>query len=86
MRMVRPATFIPVHGESSFLRAHQDMAVRNGVPHSTVIENGQMAGIAPMRNARTFSQVYGAQVLAQYKTENLYNDGGKATGTPVARY
>ncbi|HOU54945.1 MAG TPA: ribonuclease J [Myxococcota bacterium] len=42
IRLVRPRTFVPVHGEYSFLRAHVELAAEEGVPEAHLVENGQL--------------------------------------------
>ena len=41
LEWVRPATFVPVHGEFSFLETHAELARSTGVPCVQVVENGQ---------------------------------------------
>jgi len=41
IRLVRPRSFVPVHGEFSFLRAHVELALEEGVPEALLVENGQ---------------------------------------------
>lgn len=45
IRMVRPASFIPIHGEYFFLRAHADLALAEGVPDVRVVENGHVVEV-----------------------------------------
>lgn len=42
IQLVRPQTFVPVHGEYAFLRAHADIAASENVPDIRVIENGDV--------------------------------------------
>lgn len=45
IRWLRPKTFVPIHGEYSFLEEHSELAAQEGVPDVRVIENGQMLNI-----------------------------------------
>ncbi len=45
IRLVRPQSFIPIHGEYSFLKAHADLAVQEGVPDCRVVENGHVVEV-----------------------------------------
>ncbi|MBP7126200.1 ribonuclease J [Myxococcota bacterium] len=45
IRLVRPRSFVPVHGEYSFLRAHAELALEEGVPEVHLAENGQMVEV-----------------------------------------
>jgi ribonuclease J len=42
MNLVRPRTFIPIHGEYAFLKSHADLALESGLPEVRVIENGHL--------------------------------------------
>ena len=46
IRLVRPRTLIPIHGEYSFLRAHADLAASEGVSDVLVAENGHLVEVA----------------------------------------
>jgi len=41
IELTRPRTFVPIHGEFSFLEAHAEMAGQAGVHEVRVVENGQ---------------------------------------------
>ncbi len=41
IELLRPRCFVPVHGTLHHLRRHAELATSLGVPHVTVIENGQ---------------------------------------------
>ncbi len=45
LELVRPRAFIPLHGTLHHLRSHADVAKKAGVPHTTVLENGDMATV-----------------------------------------
>ncbi len=45
IRLVRPRAFIPIHGEYSFLKAHADLALEEGVPDCRVVENGHVVEV-----------------------------------------
>jgi ribonuclease J len=42
IRLVRPQTFVPIHGEFAFLRAHGELATEIGVTDVRLIENGHV--------------------------------------------
>jgi ribonuclease J len=42
LEWIRPATFVPIHGEYAFLNAHAELAAEAGVPDVRVLENGQV--------------------------------------------
>ncbi len=42
LHLVRPRTFVPIHGEFAFLRAHSELAAEHDVRDVQVIENGRM--------------------------------------------
>ncbi len=46
-RWIRPQVAVPVHGEARHLHAHQRLAQSLGVPHTPLIENGDVLRIAP---------------------------------------
>jgi ribonuclease J len=52
IEMVRPRAFVPVHGTLHHLLRHADLARELGVPHVTVLENGDMATLGPEGVAR----------------------------------
>ena len=55
LKLVKPEHFLPVHGEYAFLCAHAELAIDLGFRNTSVIRNGQMLGVTPLRNARTLS-------------------------------
>lgn len=55
LKLVKPQHFLPVHGEYAFLCAHAELAIDLGFRNTSVIRNGQMLGVTPLRNARTLS-------------------------------
>jgi len=42
IRLVRPRTFVPIHGEFAFLRAHAELAAEIGIDDTRLIENGHL--------------------------------------------
>eukprot|EP00793_Prasinoderma_coloniale_P002031 PRCOL_00002539-RA len=83
IRMVQPQHFLPVHGEYAFLQEHAALARQCNVKHTTVIRNGQMVGVKPMRNISEVSSSAGKGIslLDKYDVDTLYNDGNKGVGT-----
>jgi mRNA degradation ribonuclease J1/J2 len=55
LKLVKPRHFLPVHGEYAFLCAHAQLALDLGFRNTSVIRNGQMLGVSPLRNGRTLS-------------------------------
>jgi ribonuclease J len=47
LELVRPRTFVPVHGEYAFLRAHAALAEECGVEEVRVLENGHLLEVGP---------------------------------------
>jgi len=45
IRLVRPKTFVPIHGEFAFLRSHAELATELGVADVRVIENGHLLDV-----------------------------------------
>ena len=86
MRLVKPQTFLPVHGEYSFLCAHAQLGREVGIRHTSVIRNGQMLGVAERRNGREVStgsraaaEAAGLRLIGEAKLTMLYNDGNKVS-------
>ena len=84
MRLVKPQTFLPVHGEYSFLCAHAQLGREVGIRHTSVIRNGQMLGVAERRNGREVStgsraaaEAAGLRLIGEAKLTMLYNDVNK---------
>ncbi|MFO1033697.1 MAG: ribonuclease J [Hyphomicrobiales bacterium] len=44
---LKPAALVPMHGEPRHLRAHAKFAREQGVPHTLIVEDGQIAWLAP---------------------------------------
>ncbi|GJP71570.1 hypothetical protein CLOP_g2396 [Closterium sp. NIES-67] len=78
IRLVQPQHFLPVHGEYAFLKEHELLAQRQGIRHTTVISNGEMVGVAPLRNSKVVSNGFYHQPRVHLET--MYNDGGIAFG------
>ncbi len=66
---LRPRSFVPVHGEYTFLRDHIEIAQAAGVEETLLIENGQVLDVGPER----------AEVHAAVDAAPWFFDGG-ATG------
>lgn len=79
LRLVKPQHFLPVHGEFAFLKEHELLGKAQGIRHTAVIKNGEMLGVAPLRNGRVLSS--GFSPLGREKLKLMYNDGDKAFGT-----
>ncbi|GBG73489.1 hypothetical protein CBR_g16830 [Chara braunii] len=81
IKLLKPQHFLPVHGEFAFLKEHEKLAQSIGVRHTTVIKNGEMLGVSPLRNARVHSN--GFSLLGKEKLTTMYNDGDKGFGSSV---
>jgi len=78
LRLVKPQHFLPVHGEFAFLKEHELLAKSTGIRHTTVIKNGEMLGVSPLRNRRVLSN--GFSPLGKENLQLMYSDGDKAFG------
>jgi len=74
LRLVRPAHFVPVHGEYTFLRAHADLARELGLPGTTVLQNGERFGVRPGATPGPATVADTAR-LGIETLDTLYNDG-----------
>ena len=81
LKMLHPEHFLPVHGEYAFLKEHEALARSCGVSHTTVIGNGQMLGVTPLRNGRAHGTMGNLHLLGQARLQTMFNDGGKGSGT-----
>lgn len=81
LKMLNPEHFLPVHGEYAFLKEHELLARECGVSHSTVIGNGQMLGVTPLRNGKSHGTLGNLHLLGQARLQTMFNDGGKGSGT-----
>lgn len=81
LKMLHPEHFLPVHGEYAFLKEHEALARQCGVRHSTVIGNGQMLGVTPLRNSQTHGLLGNMHLLGEARLQTMFNDGGKGSGT-----
>lgn len=79
MQIVKPQHFLPVHGESAFLYAHAQLGRDTGIHHTSVIRNGEMLGVSPLRNGKSHGGVTGMTHLGKVPLRTLYNDGGKVS-------
>lgn len=79
IRLVKPQHFLPVHGEFAFLKEHEQVGKQSGIRHTAVIKNGEMLGVAHLRNKRVLSS--GFSLLGKQDLQPMYNDGDKAFGT-----
>ncbi|KAJ7553257.1 hypothetical protein O6H91_06G089900 [Diphasiastrum complanatum] len=79
LKLVKPQHFLPVHGEFAYLKEHEVIGKSAGIRHTTVIKNGEMLGVSPLRNGRVLSN--GFAPLGKAEMKLMYNDGGKAFGT-----
>jgi len=76
MELLRPAHFVPVHGEFTFLQAHAALAEANGID-ATIIQNGEAFAFGCGDHAGDF---VGGVRIADHPLTMFYNDG-PATGT-----
>ena len=81
LKMLHPEHFLPVHGEYAFLKEHEALARQCGVRHTTVIGNGQMLGVTPLRSSQQHGTMGNMQLLGEARLQTMFNDGGKGSGT-----
>ena len=81
LKMLHPEHFLPVHGEYAFLKEHEALARSVGVQHSTVIGNGQMLGVTPLRNGQSHGLLGNMHLLGEARLQTMFNDGGNGSGT-----
>ena len=81
LKMLHPEHFLPVHGEYAFLKEHEALARSVGVRHSTVIGNGQMLGVTPLRNGQSHGLLGNMHLLGEARLQTMFNDGGWGSGT-----
>lgn len=79
LKIVKPQHFLPIHGELLFLKEHELLGKSTGIRHTTVIKNGEMLGVSPLRNRRVLSN--GFIALGKENLQLMYSDGDKAFGT-----
>ncbi|KAI5077518.1 hypothetical protein GOP47_0007342 [Adiantum capillus-veneris] len=79
IRLVKPQHFMPVHGEYAFLKEHERLGKDSGIRHTAVIKNGEMLGVAHLRNRRVLTS--GFHPLGKEDLTMMYSDGDKAFGT-----
>ncbi|MCO5607993.1 hypothetical protein L7F22_062195 [Adiantum nelumboides] len=79
IRLVKPQHFMPVHGEYAFLKEHERLGKDSGIRHTAVIKNGEMLGVAHLRNRKVLSS--GFYPLGKEDLTMMYSDGDKAFGT-----
>jgi hypothetical protein len=72
LRLVKPQHFLPVHGEFAFLKEHELLGKASGIRHTAVIKNGEMLGVAPLRNGRVLSS--GFSLLGREKMKVVIVD------------
>jgi ribonuclease J len=63
MRIVRPQTFIPIHGERTMLEAHARIAAEVGIERTLVIEDGQSADLSAGRVDRGDDEPAGKRLV-----------------------
>ena len=71
-RWIRPKIAVPIHGEARHLHAHQRLAQQLGVPHTPLIENGDVLRLAP-DEPRVVDEVAVGRVVVE--TEGLIGAG-----------
>ena len=81
IKLLKPEHFLPVHGEYAFLRAHEQLARQSGVQHTTVIGNGEMLGITPLRKKKSHGTMGNFHRMGKAKLQTMFNDGGWGSGT-----
>jgi ribonuclease J len=73
LQWVMPRSFVPVHGEYTFLQRHADLAKEVGVQHTLVVENGALLELTP-DGVRVRDTI---DVEPWYVDQNLVGDADK---------
>ncbi len=81
IKLLKPEHFLPVHGEYAFLRAHEQLARQSGVRHTTVIGNGEMLGVTPLRKKQSHGTMGNFHRIGKARLQTMFNDGGWGSGT-----
>lgn len=81
IKLLKPEHFLPVHGEYAFLKAHEQLARQSGVAHTTVIGNGQMLGVTPLRTKKSHGTMGNFHMIGKARLQTMFNDGNMGSGT-----
>ena len=81
IKLLKPEHFLPVHGEFAFLKAHEALARQSGVQHTTVIGNGEMLGVTPLKTKRQHGTMGNFHRVGKARLQTMFNDGGFGSGT-----
>ena len=72
--LVRPEFLIPMHGSFSMRKTHADLGDELGVPHTLVIEDGDVLDITASKQAKVADRIHAGRVFVD----------GRSTGNDVA--
>lgn len=81
LKLIKPEHFLPVHGEYAFLKEHERLARECGVLHTSVIGNGTLLGVTPLKNKKAHGTLGNFHRIGSAKLQTMFNDGGKGSGT-----
>lgn len=81
LKLIKPEHFLPVHGEYAFLKEHERLAKETGVVHTSVIGNGTLLGVTPLKNKKAHGTLGNFHRIGSARLQTMFNDGGKGSGT-----
>lgn len=81
LKLIKPEHFLPVHGEYAFLKEHERLARETGVVHTSVIGNGTLLGVTPLKNKKAHGTLGNFHRIGSARLQTMFNDGGKGSGT-----
>jgi ribonuclease J len=74
IQLVQPRSFIPVHGERTFLLEHAQLAKEAGVAEVLVMRNGERIGLSPKTSGAHLSRLEYEKPKRFYSTEAAIGD------------
>ena len=74
-------TLLTVHGEYAFLKEHERLARETRVVHTSVIGNGTLLGVTPLKNKKAHGTLGNFHRIGSARLQTMFSDGGKGSGT-----